>query len=174
MGIDPTPIDVDILKQLEGHNIDIDYARKCIEANKHNHVTATYYLILKKHIKAGGESVADARKPSYNPTVFMKRVPNLKNLLRIEREKSKETADRSKKPAVKIGNSPSLNLNSSSSPGILSPSIRGSSLPPKAAAKPRESKRRIAEGLGEFERYSERKKNQQVVKKKRAVSNYVA
>ena len=81
IGIDPTPIDINILKQLEDHNIDIDYARKCIEANKHNTVTATYYLILKKHIKAGGDSIADARKPTYNPDVFIKRVPNLKNLL---------------------------------------------------------------------------------------------
>ena len=142
-----------ILRQLENHNIDIDYARKCIEANKHNHVTATYYLILKKHIKAGGESVADARKPSYNQEVFLKRVPNLKNLLKIEREKSK---DKGKGVGV-IGQSPSLNFNSSS-PGILSPSIRGSSLPPgKGNGKPREIKRSIAEGLGDFERYSERK-----------------
>ena len=81
IGIDPTPIDINILKQLQDHNIDIDYARKCIEANKHNTVTATYYLILKKHLKAGGDSVADARKPTYNPEIFMKRVPNLKNLL---------------------------------------------------------------------------------------------
>ena len=75
---------------MEDHNIEIDYARKCIEANKHNHVTATYYLILKKHIKAGGESIADARLPTYNPEVFLKRVPNLKNLLIKEREKSNE------------------------------------------------------------------------------------
>ena len=84
VGIDPTPIDINILKLLESHNIDIDYARKCIEANKHNHVTATYNLLLKKHIKAGGKSVADARQPTYNPSIFLKRVPNLKNLLLAE------------------------------------------------------------------------------------------
>ena len=72
----------------EEHNIDIDYARKCLEANKHNTVTATYYLIFKKHLKAGGESVADARKKTYNPEVFLKRIPNLKNLLQREKEKS--------------------------------------------------------------------------------------
>ena len=171
MGIDPTPIDVNILKKLEEHNIDIDYARKCIEANKHNHVTATYYLILKSHISKGGESIADARKPSYNPEIFLKRVPNLKNLLIREREKSNERANGKKSGPIAPGtvantngHSPSLNFNSCSSPGILSPSIRGSSLPPpapnKANSKPPESKRRIAEGLGDFERYSERKKNQ--------------
>ena len=61
IGIDPPPIDVNILKSIKEHDIDIDYARKCIEANKHNHITATYYLMLKKHIRGGGESIADAR-----------------------------------------------------------------------------------------------------------------
>ena len=134
-------------------------------------MTATYYLILKKHIKAGGESVADARQPTYNPSVFLKRVPNLKNLLEeAKKDKSKEKlavpdAKTSQIQVAKIAQSPSLNFNASSSPGILSPSIRGSSLPPQNPAsknngKPRESKRRIAEGLGDFQRYSERKKTQ--------------
>lgn len=90
VGFDAAPIDLNILKQLEEHNIDIDYARKCLEANKHNTVTATYYLIFKKHIKAGGKSVADARLPTYDPEVFLKRIPNLKNLLEYGQEKSKE------------------------------------------------------------------------------------
>ena len=54
-------------------NINIDYARKCLEANKHNHVTATYYLLLKKHLKNGGESIADPRSPEYNLSSFIKR-----------------------------------------------------------------------------------------------------
>lgn len=82
IGIDSAPIDINILKQLESHNIDIDYARKCIEANKKNQITSTYYLLLKKFIKQGGESVADARKPSYDPKVFLQRVPNLRKLLK--------------------------------------------------------------------------------------------
>ena len=32
---------------------------RCIEANKHNHITTTYYLLLKKHLRNGGNSVAD-------------------------------------------------------------------------------------------------------------------
>ena len=142
VGFDASPIDIDILKQLQDHEIDVDYARKCLEANKHNTVTATYYLILKKHLKAGGESIADARKPTYNPDVFLKRIPNLKNLLQkkdgetvvvpeVEKKQSSQP-----KPAIEskaqIKQSPSLNLNNSSSPGILSPSIRGSSQPPVA------------------------------------------
>lgn len=33
--------------------------QKCIEANRHNSDTTTYYLLLKKHIKDGGTSKAD-------------------------------------------------------------------------------------------------------------------
>ena len=87
VGFDASPIDIDILKQLQDHEIDVDYAKKCIEANKKNHVTACYYLLLKKHIKGGGESIADARKPTYDPQVFLKRVPNFKNLLKLDETK---------------------------------------------------------------------------------------
>ena len=38
-------------------------------------------MLLKKHIKKGGDSVADARKPTYDPNVFLKRVPNTKQLI---------------------------------------------------------------------------------------------
>ena len=51
---------------MEELKINIDYARKCLEANKHNHVTATYYLLLKKHLKNGGDSIADPKSASYN------------------------------------------------------------------------------------------------------------
>lgn len=80
MGIDPTPIDPDILNSLKDYDINIEYARKCIEANKHNHITSTYYLLLKKHVKAGGDSIADPRSPKYDPSYFLKRQPNFANL----------------------------------------------------------------------------------------------
>ena len=54
IGFDPMPLDLNLVKKLSEYNIDVDYARKCIEANKHNQVTATYYLLLRKHIKEGG------------------------------------------------------------------------------------------------------------------------
>ena len=84
---------MNILKSIQEHEIDIDYARKCIEANKHNHITATYYLKLKKHIRGGGESLADARKPTYDPNVFLRRVPNLRNLLKDEKQQTKDVFD---------------------------------------------------------------------------------
>ena len=42
-------------------NIDIQYAAKCIQANKHNHVSASYYLLMKEKIKKGEVSIADVR-----------------------------------------------------------------------------------------------------------------
>ena len=128
VGIDPSPIDVDILKELKDHEIDVNYARKCIEANKKNQVTACYYLLLKKHIQAGGESIADARKPDYDPTVFLKRVPNFKNLFKLSDLKLEGKDKRD--AVVKNGASPSLRLNSSS-PQVVSPSLRASSMPAK-------------------------------------------
>jgi 5'-AMP-activated protein kinase, catalytic alpha subunit len=80
MGIDPVPIDHKIMEQLEGYKINSEYARKCLEANKHNHITATYFLLLKKHLKNGGESIADVRSPKYNASVFMKRQAHISDL----------------------------------------------------------------------------------------------
>lgn len=51
--------------------IEQNYARKCIQANKHNHVTASYYLLLKELIKKGEKSIADVRSPDYNPSLFV-------------------------------------------------------------------------------------------------------
>ena len=36
---------------LDEYNFDPDYSVKCIEANRHNHITATYCLIFKKALK---------------------------------------------------------------------------------------------------------------------------
>jgi 5'-AMP-activated protein kinase catalytic alpha subunit len=49
VGYSAIPINKEILQKLEMYNIDQDHGQKCIEANKHNHVTTTYYLLLKKH-----------------------------------------------------------------------------------------------------------------------------
>lgn len=67
------PIDPEILESLKQYDINTDYAKKCLEANKHNHITATYYLLLKKHLCNGGESIADPRSPKYDPSYFMRR-----------------------------------------------------------------------------------------------------
>lgn len=53
------------------YQIDTAYATKCIQANKHNHVSASYYLLLKEKLKRGEKSVADVRQPDYNPKLFI-------------------------------------------------------------------------------------------------------
>lgn len=73
VGIDPVPLDPVILESLSEYGIDVEYARKCLEANKHNHLTATYYLLLKKHLRNGGESITDPRSPKYDPKYFFRR-----------------------------------------------------------------------------------------------------
>ena len=49
VGVDPVPIDQGILDRMEQEfNIEKGYSRRCIQANKHNEVTASYYLLLKE------------------------------------------------------------------------------------------------------------------------------
>lgn len=36
---------------LDEFGFDPDYSVKCIEANRHNHITATYHLLYKKALK---------------------------------------------------------------------------------------------------------------------------
>jgi 5'-AMP-activated protein kinase catalytic alpha subunit len=44
---------------MEKYDFESDHTVRCLEANKHNHVTTTYYLLLKKHLREGGTSIAD-------------------------------------------------------------------------------------------------------------------
>lgn len=59
VGYDPIPIDSNILSQLNSFDIDIDNARRYIESNKHDNITTSYYLLLKKHLQNGGTTTAD-------------------------------------------------------------------------------------------------------------------
>ena len=60
------------------YGIDKHYARKCIQANKHNHISASYYLLLKDYIKKGEKSIADVRAPDYNPQLFIQTAKSVK------------------------------------------------------------------------------------------------
>ena len=85
VGLDPVPIDANILDRMQTeYTIDKQYAKKCIQANKHNHISATYYLLLKDHLKKGEKSIADVRSPEYNPQLFVNTAKS------IRREKLKE------------------------------------------------------------------------------------
>ena len=46
------PVDEKLLQHLvDNYGFDQEYALKCIEANRHNHITSTYSLLHKKQIK---------------------------------------------------------------------------------------------------------------------------
>jgi len=36
---------------LDRHQFDEEYSIKCLEANRHNHITATYHLLYKKAVR---------------------------------------------------------------------------------------------------------------------------
>ena len=66
VGYHRMPIDQTILEKLSEFNFDLEYSARCIEANKHNHITTTYYLLLKKHLRTGYNSNADLSSPSFD------------------------------------------------------------------------------------------------------------
>ena len=39
--------------------------RELVIANRHNHITTAYYLILKKHLRSGKTSIADLSSEGY-------------------------------------------------------------------------------------------------------------
>ena len=55
------PIDEDLINKMSEYDYDKNETRKNILSNKHNHITTTYYLMLKKKIKKGIDSVADLK-----------------------------------------------------------------------------------------------------------------
>ena len=65
VGMQPIPVDVEVVDMLTEHKFDLLQARKYIENNRHNSVTTTYYLLLKRYIRQGNKSIADITK--YNP-----------------------------------------------------------------------------------------------------------
>ncbi len=59
IGFNKIPVDQNIISQLKQFNYDLDYVSKCLEANRHNNVTTSYYLSLKKYVKEGGVTTYD-------------------------------------------------------------------------------------------------------------------
>lgn len=66
VGYHRIPVDRQILGKLSEYQFDLEYAERCIQANKHNHITTTYHLLLKKYLKAGQESTADISSPTFD------------------------------------------------------------------------------------------------------------
>ena len=59
VNISVIPIDEKILTKMEEYGFNREEAKQNLLANRHNHITTSYYLLLKKIVKAGGRSIAD-------------------------------------------------------------------------------------------------------------------
>ena len=53
VGYNQILMDKQIITQLEQYGLKAEHAKSCIEANRHNHVTTTYYLLLAKKLRDG-------------------------------------------------------------------------------------------------------------------------
>ena len=69
------PFNNDLLRQIvEEYDFETDYSIKCLEANRHNHITATYHLINKRNKRA--LSLKESIQPvSYTGTGFYQKSP---------------------------------------------------------------------------------------------------
>jgi hypothetical protein len=58
--------------------MDLQFAKRSLEMNKHNHVTTTYYLTQIRLIKQnGGKPLHEKNSLSHDPNMFMKARPKL-------------------------------------------------------------------------------------------------
>lgn len=75
VGRDPIPVDMNIIEQVrEVEDVDHEQARKYVASNRHNATTTIYYLLLKRHLRKGGQSIADIKK--YDPGECKKNAEN--------------------------------------------------------------------------------------------------
>lgn len=91
IGYDHIIVDHGVLKQLEQYSIDLDYTKKCLEANKHNSCTTAYYLLLKKYIQGGGSSIADYSLNKVQYKVDLPKVDDL-SMFMPRRRKNQEAS----------------------------------------------------------------------------------
>ncbi|EGR34680.1 protein kinase domain protein [Ichthyophthirius multifiliis] len=77
IGYNQIPIDYDIVEELVQYQIDKEHLINSLEANKHNHITTSYYLLLKKHFYSGTHSKADINSSKFdNSIIEPKKNPN--------------------------------------------------------------------------------------------------
>lgn len=78
------PVDEEIIKKLDAYGIKKDEAIQCLLANRHNHITTTYYLILKQLVKNGQTSISDKFSDKYKN--YIKDPSNLIENIRKKKE----------------------------------------------------------------------------------------
>lgn len=98
VGTDQIPVDESILKDMSKYDYDLDYSQKCIEANKHNHITATYSLLLKSRLREGKITIKEAFECKNDLTSLMRRHPRFQNLNHNMPEHLKLSSRKDQKP----------------------------------------------------------------------------
>lgn len=71
---------------MEEYNFKPEDVKTAILTNKHNHITTTYYLLLKKFIRQGGNSIADLSSPEFMRYMIMMNKMNNK-LVKVSKPK---------------------------------------------------------------------------------------
>eukprot|EP00826_Nyctotherus_ovalis_P051220 TRINITY_DN6390_c0_g1_i2.p1 TRINITY_DN6390_c0_g1~~TRINITY_DN6390_c0_g1_i2.p1 ORF type:complete len:549 (-),score=165.41 TRINITY_DN6390_c0_g1_i2:349-1995(-) len=85
VGVHQIPTEPIILKEVARLGLDPEYTKKCVEANKHNAATTTYYLLLQKFVREGGKSPADLSSPLFEPVTIGKRLKTLRDVPQLDK-----------------------------------------------------------------------------------------
>ncbi|CAI2368560.1 unnamed protein product [Moneuplotes crassus] len=97
--IKPVPINLEVIDLLEEYGIDKEYAIKCVELNRHNSITSTYYLIIKnKKREVVAEQLKNGRKFD---DVIRNEKQQLMNLLKDLGKSKDKTSEIKNKPNQK-------------------------------------------------------------------------
>lgn len=107
IGEDTIFIESKILALLEQYGVSPEVARKHIEANKHNHITTTYYLLLRKHKIQPIKEPIDAPRPPNRPVVPRIPIESIKvsEQVKLDPKVTVKYPSTSRSP-VKFNNSP--------------------------------------------------------------------
>lgn len=72
IGVHQVPIDNDVLSVIEAMGIDKEKTKESLIRHENNSLTATYYLIVKKHVMEGGISISDIGSEFFIPKLLPK------------------------------------------------------------------------------------------------------
>ncbi|EGR34004.1 protein kinase domain protein [Ichthyophthirius multifiliis] len=80
IGFNQIPIDQEIIKQLEAElGLEKESVVQSLDANKLNHLTTSYFLLLKKFVRNGGVSKADLNSKSFDLSLIEPKKYNSQN-----------------------------------------------------------------------------------------------
>jgi hypothetical protein len=87
VGYNQIPNEEEILDMLQEKGFQRDHAVKCLDANKHNHVTTCYYLLLKRLERDG--KIETTKYYQTAQTLYPKSLMASKNSTTLREEKKK-------------------------------------------------------------------------------------